>query len=196
MFAAAVCAKRFLRGSLPWRDEGPRITAGCLRRQREQLEFLERQIEELDIRMQDPIRSDQPAVDLCVAIAGIEKVAAANWIAEIWIDEFIPLGPASGQLVRPVSREQRECRQAIERKARHGNVWLRRSLCQAAWVASHTKSTYFVGTVAPPSRPQRKQACHVAVAHTILVVVFHMFKSQQPYRDLGADYFDRQTPSN
>ena len=82
MFAAAVCAKRFLRGSLPWRDEGPRITAGCLRRQREQLEFLERQIEELDIRMQDPIRSDQPAVDLCVAIAGIEKVAAANWIAE------------------------------------------------------------------------------------------------------------------
>ena len=53
-----------------------------LRLQREQLEFLERQIEELDIRIQDRIRSYQLAVDLCVAIAGIKKVAAANWIAE------------------------------------------------------------------------------------------------------------------
>ena len=24
----------------------------------------------------------------------------------------------------------------------------------------------------------------------LVVVVFHMLKSQQPYRDLGADYFD------
>src|SRR5215472_4801190 len=26
-------------------------------------------------------------------------------------------------------------------KARNGNVWLRRNLCQAAWAASHTKNT-------------------------------------------------------
>ncbi len=32
----------------------------------------------------------------------------------------------------------------------------------------------------------------MAVGHTILVIVFHMLKNRQPYRDLEADYFDRR----
>jgi transposase len=31
----------------------------------------------------------------------------------------------------------------------------------------------------------------VAVAHTLLVIVYHLLRDQQPYTDLGADYFDR-----
>jgi transposase len=27
--------------------------------------------------------------------------------------------------------------------------------------------------------------------HTVLVVVYHILRDQQPYRDLGADSFDR-----
>ena len=42
-----------------------------------------------------------------------------------------------------------------------------------------------------PARKGKKRAI-VAVGHTILVIVFHMFKNQQPYRLLGADYFDRR----
>jgi transposase len=41
------------------------------------------------------------------------------------------------------------------------------------------------------ARKGKKRAI-VAVAHTILVIVFHMLKNQQPYSDLGADYFDRR----
>jgi transposase len=26
---------------------------------------------------------------------------------------------------------------------------------------------------------------------TVLVVIYHVMRTQQPYRDLGADYFDR-----
>jgi hypothetical protein len=31
----------------------------------------------------------------------------------------------------------------------------------------------------------------VAVAHSVLVVIYHMLRDQRPYTDLGADYFDR-----
>jgi hypothetical protein len=41
------------------------------------------------------------------------------------------------------------------------------------------------------ARKGKKRAI-VAVAHTILVIVFHMLKNHQPYHDLGADYFDRR----
>ena len=41
------------------------------------------------------------------------------------------------------------------------------------------------------ARKGRKRAI-VAVGHTILVILYHMLKNGQPYRDLGADYFDKR----
>src|SRR6516225_842940 len=76
-------------------------------------------------------------------------------------------------------------------KASNGNVWLRRNRCQAAWAASHRKNTYLSAQFRRLAARNGKKRAIVAVGHTILVIVFHMFKNQQPYRDLGADYFDR-----
>ena len=49
-----------------------------------------------------------------------------------------------------------------------------------------------VGTVPPSSRTKGKKRAIVAAGHTILVIVYHMLTNQQPYRDLGSDYFDRR----
>jgi|SRR5215467_11290140 len=56
----------------------------------------------------------------------------------------------------------------------------------------HAKSTYLSAWFRRPADRKGNKRAIVAVAPTILVVVFHMLKSQQPYRDLGADYFDRR----
>ena len=76
-------------------------------------------------------------------------------------------------------------------KARNGNVWLRRNLCQAAWAASHSKNTYLSAQFRRLAARKGKKRAIVAVGHTILIIVFHILKNKQPYRDLGADYFDR-----
>ena len=31
----------------------------------------------------------------------------------------------------------------------------------------------------------------MAVAHALLVLIYHVLKTRRPYQDLGADYFDR-----
>lgn len=164
-----------------------------LRLQREQLEFLERQIAQLDARIQEQIHDWKKAVDLCVTIPGIEAVAAANLIAEIGLnmDQF----PSAQHLASwagmcPGNNESAGKR--LSGKARNGNVWLRRSLCQAAWAASHTKNTYLSAQFRRLAARKGKKRAIVAVGHTILVIVFHMLKNQQPYHDLGADYFDRR----
>jgi len=41
------------------------------------------------------------------------------------------------------------------------------------------------------ARKGKKRAI-VAVAHTILVSLYHMLKHHQPYRELGAEYVDRR----
>ena len=164
-----------------------------LRLQREQLEFLEAQIAKLDAKIQEHMSDYQKAVDLCTTIPGIEAVAAANLIAEIGVnmDQF----PSAQHLASwaglcPGNNESAGKR--LSGKARNGSIWLRRNLCQAAWAASHTKNTYWSAQFRRLAARKGKKRAIVAVAHTILVIVFHMLKNQQPYSDLGADYFDRR----
>jgi hypothetical protein len=164
-----------------------------LRLQHEQLEFLEAQIAKLDAQIQEHRSDYQRAVDLCTTIPGIEAVAAANLIAEIGVnmDQF----PSAQHLASwaglcPGNNESAGKR--LSGKARNGNVWLRRNLCQAAWAASHTKHTYLSAQFRRLAARKGKKRAIVAVAHTILVIVFHMLKDQQPYSDLGADYFDHR----
>jgi len=35
-----------------------------------------------------------------------------------------------------------------------------------------------------------------AVAHSILTIAYHLISRQEPYKDLGADYFDKQRPES
>jgi transposase len=160
---------------------------------RDQLEFLEGQIAELDTRIQDRMVQYQKAVELCTTIPGIEAVAAANILAEIGVDmNQFPSAQhlASWAGLCPGNHESAGKR--LSGKARNGCVWLRRSLCQAAWAASHSKNTYLSAQFRRLAARKGKKRAIVAVAHTILIILFHMLKNQQPYRDLGADYFDRQ----
>jgi len=164
-----------------------------LQLQREQLEFLEAQIAKLDAKIQEKMQTYQEAVDLCTTIPGIEATAAANLVAEIGVnmDQF----PSAAHLASwaglcPGNNESAGKR--LSGKARNGNVWLRRNLCQAAWAASHSKNTYLSAQFRRLAARKGKKRAIVAVGHTILVIVFHMLKNHQPYRDLGADYFDRR----
>ncbi len=34
----------------------------------------------------------------------------------------------------------------------------------------------------------------MAVAHSILVIAYYVIQRQEPYRELGANYFDQQRP--
>ena len=163
----------------------------------EQLVFLEAQIAKLDAKIQEQLRDYQEAIALCTTIPGIEEVAAANLVAEIGVnmDQF----PSAQHLaswagVCPGNHESAGKR--LSGKPRKGSTWLRRSLCQAAWAASHAKDTYLAARFRRLAARKGKKRAIVAVAHTILVSMYHMLKNKQPYRELGADFLDRRHAEN
>lgn len=73
-------------------------------------------------------------------------------------------------------------------RTRKGSPWLRTALVEAARSAGRTQT--YLGALyrrLAPRRGPRRAA--IAVAHAILVAIYHMLRRQTPYRDLGADYF-------
>jgi len=69
---------------------------------------------------------------------------------------------------------------------------LRTGLIQAAWAASRTKNTYLSTQYHRlAGRRGKKRAC-VALAHSILVIAYHMLSRHEAYRELGGNYFDEQ----
>jgi transposase len=77
-------------------------------------------------------------------------------------------------------------------KTGKGNLYLRTALVQGAWAASHTKNTYLSAQYHRLARRLGKKKALIAVAHSMLVIIYHMLSRKEHYCDLGGDYFDRQ----
>ena len=129
------------------------------------------------------------------AVPGIDVNTIQNVIAEIGTDmnQF----PSHAHLrswtgICPVMRN----RPASESGARRpkGIAGFRPALTQAAWAATHTKDSYLGAEYHRLAGRRGKKRALVAVAHTLLVIIYHIIKYRVDYRDLGADYFLRLEP--
>jgi len=77
-------------------------------------------------------------------------------------------------------------------RTRKGSPWLRSTLIEAAHGASHSKNTYLSAQYHRIAARRGKKRALVAVAHTILRVVYYMLLRGEDYRDLGSNYFDER----
>lgn len=73
-----------------------------------------------------------------------------------------------------------------------GSPYLRAAITQAAWAAAHTKNTYLAAQYHRLIKRMGRNKALVAVAHSLLVSVYHVLAQRADYRELGGDYFDRQ----
>ncbi len=77
-------------------------------------------------------------------------------------------------------------------RTRKGNTYLRSALVQAAWGASRKKNCYLSSQFFRLVKRLGRKKALVAVAHSLLVIIFHVLQNDQTYTELGGDYFDRQ----
>jgi len=75
-------------------------------------------------------------------------------------------------------------------KTRKGNRALRTGLTQLAHAAARTKDTYLSALYHRLAARRGKKRAIMAVAHSIVVSAFHMLSRNEPYHELGANYFD------
>jgi transposase len=75
-------------------------------------------------------------------------------------------------------------------KIRTGNHILRTGLTQLAHAAARSKGTYLSTLYQRLAARRGKKRAIMAVAHSMVVSAFHMLSRHEPYRELGANYFD------
>ncbi len=80
-------------------------------------------------------------------------------------------------------------------KTRNGNGPVQSTLVEAAWAAARTGNTYLAAQHRRFGRRFGKKArakATFAVAHTMLVMIWHMLARDADYVELGSDYFDQR----
>jgi len=156
------------------------------------------QLEELIERLNQRITAVLPepmaqALPRLVAVPGVGARAAENILAEIGTD--MEQFPTAGHLASWVGMCPGNNESAGKRKSGRttkGNQWLRATLVQVAWAASHTKDTYVAAQYRRLAGRRGKKRALVAVAHTILIILYHLLKKPAAtFRELGPAYLER-----
>ncbi|MDQ3974365.1 MAG: IS110 family transposase [Actinomycetota bacterium] len=135
-----------------------------------------------------------------VTIPGIGKRVAEVVVAEAGID--MSRFPTAAHLASwaglcPGNHESAGKRRSG--KARKGNAALRSALCEAAWAAAHTKDGYLPAQYRRFLRRFGKNnegKALFALAHTLLVIIWHVLANGCDYQDLGGDYFQRRNDAD
>jgi transposase len=156
------------------------------------VEYLDRAIAELDALIGTLMAPYQAEAARLCTVTGIETRTTEALIAELGVDMSVFPSDrhcASWAGMCPGNNESAGKRKSG--KTRKGSKWLRAALTEAAWAASHTRS-YLGAQYHRLARRRSKKKAVVAVAHSILVIAYHILKDGTMDRDLGHDYFDRR----
>jgi len=155
-------------------------------------EALGERMARLEAEIDRQIRPFEPAITLWQTIPGVDRITACNLVAEVGVDmnQF----PTAQQLASWAALCPGNHESAGKRKSgrtRDGNKWLRRSLCQAAWAVTRKKDCYLSAQFKRLAARRGVKRAVMAVAHTMLIIGYHMLITGQSYHELGGDYLER-----
>jgi transposase len=135
------------------------------------------------------------AIGLLDPIPGINGEGAENMLAELGNDmgQYPSAAHAASWTgIAPGNHQSGGKRRSV--KTPPGNKALRRALVIAAHGAVRKKDSYFGALYRRVKARRGHKRAIVAVAHALLVVIYHVLLRQQPYEEWGARYLDARQP--
>lgn len=164
-----------------------------LREQLSHIQELEERIARLDSEIASRLAPFEPTLELLDTIPGVGRRVCEDLLAEIGPDMSVfPTHRHLSSWAKICPGNRRSAGQAKPEHIGRGNRWLRSILVEAAWAAARSKDTFLAAKYRRlVGRLGRKRAA-LAVAHTILVIAYHVIRDAKPYQELGATFYDQR----
>jgi transposase len=160
-----------------------------------QIESLDATIAKFDKQIQEYCRPFEAAVERLDTIPGVARQTAEIIVSEIGIDmSRFPTADHLSSWSGVAPGNNQSGGKHLSGRTTRGNRALVSALTQAAWAASHTKNTYLSAQYRRLAARRGRKRAIVAVAHSILVIAYHLIKNEETYHELGGDYFDKRNP--
>ena len=160
----------------------------------ENIDHLAKQIKKIDEEIQRKMVPFQKESKLIQTIPGISEVNASAILAEIGVDmsqfpDEAHLSSWAG--VCPGNNESAGKKKSG--KTQKGNSFLKGALTEAAWAASKTKNSSYSAIYHNIVRRRGKKRALVALAHRMLIDIYYVLKTGEPYQDIGAEAVHERT---
>jgi transposase len=196
--ALAQLARRKLRDKIPQLERALQGQFGPHQRflvaqQLAHIDSLNAIIDQVSAEIAERVRPFEEAIAQVDTVTGIGRRTAEVLVAEVGTDlaRFRTPGHlASWAGLCPGNNESAGKRHGG--KTRKGSPWLRAALVEAAKAAGRSKKTYLGAQYRRIAARRGAKRAAVAVAHSILAIVYHLLTRHESYHDLGVTYFDER----
>jgi transposase len=157
------------------------------------LDYLDEAVGRATTEIEERLRPFEQQIQQLDAVPGLSVRTAQVVVAELGVD----LGrfPSAGHLAswaglcpgNHVSAGKRQ-----RGTTRPGNPWLRQALMEAAHGAARSKGTVLAAQYGRLARRMGRRKALVAVAHSILVIIYQLLTTGEAYQELGAHYYEER----
>lgn len=158
----------------------------------EHMDFLNKRLEACDQQIEELMNPLTEDVALLDTIPGVDRKTAQLILSEIGPEmSRFPTHKhlASWAGLCPGNNESAGKRRSG--KTSKGSRWLKAGLVEAAWAAIRSRKTYLSALYYRLKARRGPAKAVVAVAHAILVAVYHILKTRTQYQELGPSFFDQ-----
>jgi transposase len=157
------------------------------------MEFLEQQIGEVDDQVVEKLQPYAEQYALLQTIPGLKAEGAACVLAELGPDMSVfPSASHAASWTGLAPGNNRSAGKQKSGRTTKGNRWLAGMLCQCAWAATRCKGSYFQAKYRRLLPRRGRQRALIAVAHSMLRVIYFVLSEGVPYREVGMTYLDQR----
>jgi len=154
------------------------------------IETIETSIEKLDRDIEKAVDPFRDIVDWLKEVPGLSDVTVPALLGEMGID--MTKFKTHRHLLswaRMCPRLDESAGKVHSTRTQKGAVWIKTLLVQAAWAAIKSKNSYLRAQFLRLRARRGAKKAIVAVAASILTIVYYIIRDRIPYKDLGIDYF-------